>query len=82
MLSEIFYYEDVFKLAQRPGTTIYTGRCPWDLRDRAKIRDVIGQRVFIEGIGERTILAMETFSKLPGPGIGESIGLLVRDEDA
>ena len=61
------------------GRTVFTGPCPLDgLSDTTNIRKCVGRRVEIAGKNYE-ILDIETHDKLPPPGLGEAIGIIVGD---
>jgi len=71
----IFIYHEKFEIARRG--TIYSGPCPFsDLVDRNI--SPIGRILIVDGMLKK-IQGMETFMKLPGPKLGEGVGILFED---
>lgn len=77
MADEVLHFAADARFDVAGRGVVFTGPCPWDLRDRAEIPYYHGRCVEIGGALWR-IVAFETFAKLPGPSIGEGIGLLVQ----
>lgn len=79
-MSTPYAFTAIGKVALKDRGIMYTGYCPWDLTDRKKIEPMIGQRVTVfydGGVVVGTIKELETASTIPGPAVGQSVGLLI-----
>ena len=69
----VFNYVETFPITGRG--TLYCGPIPFNDPDRTAWKT---QKIIVDGV-VREIAGIEMFMKYPGPVIGESVGLLLKE---